>query len=49
MCREGSPVDHSCMVMFNTAGEATRAIQRHLCDNVLTDGRGLQGRRRKRL
>jgi hypothetical protein len=49
MRRRGCPADHFCMDIFDTAREAVPAIQRHPRDEVLTDGHGLQARRRKRL
>jgi hypothetical protein len=49
MCRDGCPVHRFCMEIFDTAGDAAPAIQRHPWDMVLTDGHGLQRRRRKRL
>jgi hypothetical protein len=49
MRRHGCPADHFCMDIFDTAREAVPAIQRHPRDEVLTDGHGLQARRRKRL
>ena len=49
MCRHGYQVDDFCMDFFDTAREATPAIQRHRWDKVPTNGHGLHGRRRTTL
>ena len=49
MCRDGCPVHHICMHIFDTAREAAPAIQRHRWDKVPTDGLGLRDSKRKGL
>jgi hypothetical protein len=49
MCRDGCPVHHICMQIFNTAREAAPAIQWHPWDKVPADGLRLRESKRKGL
>jgi hypothetical protein len=49
MCRDGCPVHHFDMHIFDAAREAAPAIQQHRWDKALTGGLGLRHSKRKGL
>jgi hypothetical protein len=49
MCRDGCPVHHFGMHIFDTAREAAPAIQQHRWAKALTGGLGLRHSKRKGL